>query len=372
MSDATHWLTLIRAPRLGSGGIHKLLEAHGNIAAALEAAKATGSGIPSTARDWLRSPDQEIIDADLAWCERNNHHLICLDDDRYPALMRDCERPPAALFVIGDPDWLQTAQLAMVGSRNPTPVGADNARQFAAELARCGLTITSGLALGIDAQAHEGALEVSGGTVAVLGTGPDRVYPASHRDLAHRIAEQGALVTEFPPGTAPRKESFPQRNRIISGLSLGTVVVEAALQSGSLITARQATEQGREVFAIPGSIHNPLARGAHKLIRDGAKLVESAADILEELGPLIGNLKHSQQAENTSFSEGESLSEAHNPDPESEKLLTALGHDPSTVDSLIQRSGLTAEAVSSMLLILELEGRVARTSSGAYIRLSGA
>lgn len=372
MSDPSLWLTLIRAPKLGSGGIHKLLDEYGDISTAVEAAKATGSGVPASARDWIRSPDQAIIASDLNWCEAENHHLICLDDDRYPNTLRDCERPPAALFVIGDPDWLQTAQLAMVGSRNPTPVGADNARQFAAELARRGLTITSGLALGVDAQAHEGALQADGGTIAVLGTGPDRVYPASHRELAHRIAEQGALVTEFPPGTAPRKESFPQRNRIISGLSLGTLVVEAALQSGSLITARHATEQGREVFAIPGSIHNPLARGAHRLIRDGAKLVESAADILEELGPLLANLRQPRQATNRPFSQRKSQAEDQQPDPASEKLISVLGHDAATVDTLIQRSGLTAEAVSSMLLILELEGRVARTSSGAYIRLSEA
>jgi DNA processing protein len=220
------------------------------------------------------------------------------------------------------------------------------------------------MALGIDAAAHEGALG-AGTTLGVMGTGLDRVYPARHRELAHRIAANGALVSEFPPGTPPTAQNFPRRNRIISGLSLGTLVVEAALRSGSLITARYAAEQGREVFAIPGSIHNPLARGCHALIRQGAKLVETGADIVEELGALLGGLEAAAQPG------AEEPAAAWELDPEYRKLLEQMGYDPVPVDLLVQRTGLTAEAVSSMLLILELEGQVAALAGGRYCRRQG-
>jgi DNA processing protein len=255
------------------------------------------------------------------------------------------------------------AQLAIVGSRNPTPSGQQTAMDFARFLARAGLVISSGLAAGIDGAAHRGALQTDTPTLAVTGTGLDRVYPARHRDLAHRIAEQGALVSELPPGTPPLPANFPRRNRIISGLSIGTLVVEAAQKSGSLITARLATEQGREVFAIPGSIHNPLARGCHALIRQGAKLVETAEDILEELGPLLGSL----------VAAGTQAADPVEPAPrkwdqEYQQLMAALDFDPAPVDLLIQRSGLTADAVSSMLLLLELEGFVSAAAGGRYCR----
>ena len=211
----------------------------------------------------------------MEWLSQPGNHVVHFQDAAYPALLKQIADPPPLLFVRGDRDYLAQPQLAIVGSRNPTHTGRALAREFAAHLASFGLTITSGLASGIDGAAHQGAIEAGGTTLAVTGTGLDRVYPARHRDLAHRVAENGALVTEFPPGTAPLAANFPRRNRLISGLSLGTLVVEAALRSGSLITARSALEQGREVFAIPGSIHNPLARGCHALIRDGAKLVES-------------------------------------------------------------------------------------------------
>ena len=365
-SEARDWLTLIRTPGAGSGAIAGLLEAHGSPAAVIAAAGAAGSGLKPAQKDWLRRPDEAQLDADCAWLQRPDHHLITLGDPRYPPLLADTRRPPVALFVVGDPDWLTTAQLAVVGSRNPTPAGAGNARAFARELAGCGLTITSGLALGVDAAAHQGALEAGGGTLAVLGTGADRVYPASHRDLAKQIAQGGALVSEFPPGTGASKENFPQRNRIISGMAHGTLVVEAAQRSGSLITARLAGEQGREVFAIPGSIHNPLARGCHRLLREGAKLVESAADILEELGPLLGSLASTTRHRSAS---AEADDEPAQVDAEQQALLKALGHDAATLDDLISRTGLTPEVLSSMLLILELEGRVARTPGGAFIRL---
>ena len=266
------------------------------------------------------------------------------------------------LFGHGDPGLLCSPQLAIVGSRNPSVSGRQTAGEFAAHLAAVGITISSGLASGIDGAAHLGALRADGFTLAVAATGLDRVYPADHRDLAHRIAEQGVLVSEFPPGTPPRRDHFPRRNRIIAGLALGTLVVEAAVRSGSLITARLAAEQGREVFAIPGSIHNPLARGCHRLIRQGAKLVETAQDVLEELAPLLGTR-----------SSAASLSDDEPPqlrlqtlDPEYRQLLASLGHDPLPADQLIERSGLTAEAVSSMLLLLELEGYVSSAPGGRY------
>jgi DNA processing protein len=264
--------------------------------------------------------------------------------------------------VQGDLGLLQSPQLAIVGSRNPTVSGTANAREFAAFLASTGLTITSGLAIGIDGAAHKGALS-RGTSIAVTGTGLDRVYPAAHRKLAHQLAEQGALVSEYPPGTPPKAENFPRRNRIISGLSVGVLVVEATLRSGSLITARLALEQGREVFAIPGSIHNPQARGCHRLIREGAKLVESAQDIFEELESLLGTLY-----EPATESSPAAASETLLTDPEYIHLLEAMGFDPISVDELIVRTGLTPESVSSMLLLLELEGHVSSAPGGYYSR----
>jgi DNA processing protein len=249
----------------------------------------------------------------------------------------------------------------MVGSRNPTTVGSETARDFARHLAGMGLTITSGLALGIDAASHRGALDAKGQTISVMGTGVDRIYPAAHRDLAHAIvAGGGALVSEYPPGTPPLSGNFPRRNRIISGLSLGTLVVEAARQSGSLITARMAGEQGREVFAIPGSIHNPLARGCHQLIRDGARLVETAQDVLAELAPRLRGLiaEALETREQTIPGEDESL------DEEYQRLLVHVGDEATPVDRLVERSGLTAEVVSSMLLILELRGLITPVPGG--------
>jgi DNA processing protein len=268
------------------------------------------------------------------------------------------------LYVIGDPEVLHLPALAIVGSRNPTSAGGRNAFEFARHLGEAGFCIVSGLAQGIDAQAHRGALAAGTATIAFLGHGIDRVYPARNHELAHEITSQGAIVSEFPIGTHPHRSLFPQRNRLISGLSLGTLVVEAARRSGSLITARLAAEQGREVFAIPGSIHNPLSRGCHKLIRQGAKLVETADDIVTELGPLAGHV-----LQNTLESkESESLPVAV--DEEYADLLKFLGHDPSSADELVDRSGLTIDQVSSMLLILELEGKIEKLSGGRYSILS--
>ena len=308
--------------------------------------------------------DPEPAVDESEWVQQENHHRIRLGDEAYPELLAGIPGPPERLYVVGDPEILHLPALAIVGSRNPTSGGAQNAFEFARHLGRTGFCIVSGLAQGIDAAAHRGALAAKAPTVAFLGHGIDRVYPAVNHDLAREIARHGALVSEFPLGTAPNRTLFPQRNRLISGLSLGTLVVEAARRSGSLITARLASEQGREVFAIPGSIHNPLTRGCHQLIRQGAKLVEAADDIVAELAPLAG---HMLQMIDTAVSPHEAGAEV---DEEYVKLLEALGHDPVSADEIVERSGLTIDQVSSMLLILELEGKVEKLSGGRYSVLS--
>ena len=316
----------------------------------------------------LASPDAAAIDAGLAWTDTTGQTLVTIDDADYPPLLALIKDPPLSLYVRGAVDTLSFPAIAAVGSRNPTQGGIANARSFAGHLAGLGYTIVSGLAEGIDAAAHEAALDETGATIAVLGNGIDRVYPARHRELAHRIAATGALVTEYPPGTPPRRQHFPERNRIITGLSLGTLVIEAARQSGSLISARLAAEQGREVFAIPGSIHNALARGCHRLIREGAKLVETADDILSELAPIVAH-SVSATAENTAVrgdSGAGAVNSAHL------HVLKAMGHDPVSVEELLARSGLTIAELSSILLILELEGRVEKQAGGRYARLPDA
>ncbi len=304
----------------------------------------------------------EEFEAEQRWLAQEHNHLLTLRDVAYPALLREIPDPPPLLFVCGDPALLSSPQIAVVGSRNPTPGGCDNAQAFSAHLVQAGLTVTSGLALGIDACAHRAALAAGGRTIAVAGTGLDRVYPARHRDLAHEIARQGALISEFPLGTPPRRENFPRRNRIISGLSLGVLVVEAARESGSLITARLAADQGREVFAIPGSIHSPQSRGCHALIRQGAKLVETAQDLLEELDALAG-AAHAAVAHAARAPEAALV-------PDMRRLLEQLGYDPVDIDTLTARSGLTPDAVSSMLLQMELRGLVACCPGGKYQRVS--
>ena len=295
------------------------------------------------------------------WLEDDAHHLVALGDDDYPAMLAEIPGPPRQLYVLGDIDALHLPALAIVGSRNPTQGGVRNAHDFARHLAGQGFTIVSGMAQGIDAAAHEGALDGGGKTVAFLGTGIDRVYPAVNRDLAHRIARQGALVSEYPLGAPPERWHFPERNRLISGLGLGTLVVEAARRSGSLITARLAGEQGREIFALPGSIHNPLSRGCHELIRQGAKLVETAGDILAELRPLTGHLRETAE----DAAPGPAFPDT---DDDYEELRKVLSHDPVTIDELEQQSGLTIDQLSSMLLILELHGEVESLSGGRYVK----
>jgi len=353
---------LARAPGLSAEQLRALIAASGGEPArAAESRAAREVQLPPAARSFLSCPDEPALDADLAWLTVSGARIVLCTDPDYPPLLGETVGAPAALYVLGSAPALSSPQLAMVGSRNPTPSGQQTARAFAAWFARAGLTVTSGLALGIDAASHEGALSVEGHTVAVCGTGLDRVYPQQHEGLAARIRVRGALVSEFPPRTAPLRQHFPRRNRIISGLSLGTLVVEAARHSGSLITARLAAEQGREVFAIPGSIHNPVSRGCHQLIRDGAKLVEEAADVLAELR--ISVPKETLTAARSHPQEPPAL------DKEYEMLLDALGFEPATIDVLVARTRLASESVASMLLILELQGRVAALPGGRYGRL---
>ncbi|RLA28021.1 MAG: DNA-protecting protein DprA [Gammaproteobacteria bacterium] len=299
---------------------------------------------------------------DQEWLDEPQHHIIAAESDDFPHLLRQIPDPPKQLYVVGNIDALHLPALAIVGSRNPTRGGRQNAYEFAKHLGRSGFCIVSGLAQGIDAAAHEGALDADAMTVAFLGHGIDRIYPAENRELAHRIAAGGALCSEYPLGSPPRKEHFPRRNRLISGLSLGTLVVEAAKRSGSLISARLAAEQGREIFAIPGSIHNPMSRGCHQLIRQGAKLVESADDIVSELGPMVGHLM-----QNAATEAPETGTSKHH-DPDYEKLLQTLSYDPASADELAEQSGLTIDQVSSMLLILELEKKIEAQAGGRYAR----
>lgn len=304
------------------------------------------------------------------WLSRADAHLLTPADLGYPRLLREIASPPPQLFVLGNVETLALPQLAIVGSRNATPAGAETAHSFAVHLATCGFCITSGLAEGIDAAAHRGALAAAGRTVAVCGTGLDSVYPRRHEALAREIvAAGGALVSEFAPGTRVFRANFPRRNRLISGLSIGTLVVEASVRSGALITAGHAIEQGREVFAIPGSIHNPVARGCHRLIRNGAKLVETADDIMEELSGMLAGLRQSDEAA-PGRKATDSAVNAAEPDAQYARLLAAMAWDPVDADSLVIRSGLTIGEVSSMLLLLEMQGSVRALSGGRYQRLT--
>ncbi|HMN45214.1 MAG TPA: DNA-processing protein DprA [Povalibacter sp.] len=375
MDELTASLTLARAPAFHAGTAGPLLQQFGSAAALVSSPPSSlrEAGIDDRLIAYLRSPPRREIDNDLCWLEPSDRHFVTWGSEHYPRLLAELSDAPYALYVRGDASLLSMPQLAMVGARNPTPAGSETAHGFAAHLVRCGLTVTSGLAIGIDTASHRGALAGEGQTIAVCGTGLDVIYPRSNAALAGKIAAQGALVSEFPLGTRPFKQNFPRRNRIISGLSLGTLVVEAAVQSGSLITARLASEQGREVFAIPGSIHNPLARGCHRLIRQGAKLVETAEDIFDELRPLARLLQmptflpqeeSSRRKPEISGNSGPRLDKGY------EILLDALGFEPTGVDLLVVRTGLRADEVASMLLILELEGHVLSHPGGLYVRVS--
>ena len=356
-----------------------LLESHGNAASvrALPRSCWRAAGLDTMQIRALEG-DPSALDPVLlarcrAWLQQPGHHLIGWQNPDYPSLLRRAGSPPLALFVAGDPALLWYPAVAVVGSRSPTAGGRDNAHRFARALVAAGFAVTSGLAAGIDRAAHEAALDGNGSTVAVLGTGPDVPYPQAHAGLLSRVAALGAVVSEHPPGTEARREHFPSRNRILAGLTLGTLVIEAASRSGALITARLAADAGREVFAVPGSIHNPMARGCHRLIRDGAALVESADEVIAALGAWAGALRGDLQRRLATPVSGPDERSNGSPtaisqdDPAYHRLWSALGHDPSDMDQLAQRSGLTAAALSSMLLVMELQGRVA-VEHGRYSR----
>jgi DNA processing protein len=372
------WMTLLRAPGLGPAALRKLVTRHGSSDRALQYLRNNRSStdLGEEARRWLDAPDRQLIDADLAWLEQPGHHLLAWADPDYPSLLGEIPGAPAALFVDGDPNLLWMPQVAIVGSRSASESGLAITRRFARALAGAGFAITSGMADGIDAAAHQAALDTGGRTLAVLGTGPDLVYPRKHRRLAADIAASGALISEFPPGTPGKAEHFPRRNRIISGLALGTLVVEASLKSGSLITARYAIEQGREVFAIPGSINSPLARGCHQLIRDGARLTETVDEIIGDLTGLAAALGDRlrlrlQNEPATGTNPGPTAARsARRTDPDYVRLLDALEHEDTDLDTLAERTGLSAAALSSMLLLLELEGEVSVARGGKYARIA--
>lgn len=310
----------------------------------------------------LRNPDWQMVEQDLCWAEQTNHHIITFNDADYPKLLKEIQTPPLILFVIGDLQLLKSSQIAMVGSRNPTPIGIETAFNFSQELVKADLVITSGLATGIDAASHRGAIEAFGKTIAVMGTGLNRVYPQTHVTLAEKIVDSGGvLLSEFPRAAGSKAWHFPLRNRIISGLSIGTLVVEATMRSGSLITARFAGEQGREVFAVPGSIYNSRAQGCHYLIRQGAKLVEQPMDVLEEFPDLIKKIK-------AQIMETKCSVKKNKLDCKHKKLLDCIGFEITTVDILVTRINLPASQVVIMLLELELQGLI-KTVMGGYIRI---
>jgi DNA processing protein len=348
------WLALSLTRGLGGESARRLLKEFGSPDAIYAAPVSSLKSVVKTdvAAEISRGIADETVDPALAWLEDNNNHIVTLADSDYPQALLNIPDPPLLLYVKGRLDLLNRPALAVVGSRSATPQGINNAEAFAKSLSDAGLCIISGMAHGIDAAAHRGALRGQGGSIAIVGTGLDIVYPAANRDLAHMLAQQGTLVSEFPLATPPLAANFPRRNRLISGMSLGCLVVEASLQSGSLITARLALEQGRDVFAIPGSIHAPQSKGCHALLKQGAKLVETAQDILEELGGVLASPAQPSDSEGADSA-----------------LLEHLGFDPVDVDTLSLRCGLTIAELSAMLLTLELSGRVCVLPGGLYQRI---
>jgi len=366
-AESRAWIELAMAPGLDASRVLALVERLGSARACLDAhpARLAEAGVPRRALAGWPPGRPARVAASLAWLARPGQALLTALDPRYPASLRAIPDAPVVLFVAGDPEALAAPQLAIVGSRGSSPAGRETAFAFARRLAAAGLVITSGLAAGIDAAAHRGALAAGGRTVAVCGTGLDQTYPGTHAALASGIARCGAVVSEFPPGTPPRREHFPRRNRLISGLALGVLVVEAAQRSGSLITARLAAEQGREVFAIPGSIENPLARGCHRLIRDGARLVESPEEVLEGLQADLFRCVPTGPVSSPAGVSGP----ADALDRDCKILLNACGFGLVDPDSLVARTGFSPSAVASMLLMLELRGEVESSAGGRVCRL---
>ncbi|MEF8729133.1 MAG: DNA-processing protein DprA [Accumulibacter sp.] len=359
------WLRLTLTPGIGGETQRKLLRAFGPPEAIYSAGRSALAAVAGerAASLVLDQNDAERVEGALAWSTEPAQHLVCLADPEYPQSLLQTPDPPTLLYVLGRLELLNSPALAIVGSRNPTPQGLGNAERFAAALADAGLTIASGLALGIDGSAHRGALARSGNTVAFIGTGIDRVYPARNRELAREIGHRGAIISEFALGTPPAAANFPRRNRLIAGFSRGTLVIEATVDSGSLITARIAAEQGREVFAIPGSIHSPQSRGCHLLIKQGAKLVETVADVLDEL-------RWSTTRENSATTTEAAADAPADTTTDAGLLLQSVGFDPFSLDELLTRAGLTAECAAVVLLELELQGQIASMPGGRYQRLS--
>jgi DNA processing protein len=352
------WLTLSLTRGVGGESARRLLKEFGSPDAVFAASISSLKSVvkADVAAEISKGIEDDVLAPAWAWLEDNNNHIVTLADSDYPQALLNIPDPPLLLYVKGRLDLLNRSALAIVGSRSATPQGINNAEAFAKSLSDAGLCIISGMAHGIDAAAHRGALRGAGknwgSSIAIVGTGLDKIYPAANRDLAHTLAQHGALISEFPLGTPPLAANFPRRNRLISGMSLGCLVVEASLQSGSLITARLALEQGRDVFAIPGSIHAPQSKGCHALLKQGAKLVEAAQDILEELGGLLLA----------------SAPVANSAGPDS-ALLDHLGFDPVDVDTLSERCGLTIAELSAMLLTLELNGCICALPGGLYQRI---
>lgn len=360
-----YWLAATRLAGIGPVTVKRWLEQVGDIKTLFSASMSQLKllGLTESQMQEVKNPRWHAVARDIAWCEKNHCHLISLIDPRYPLLLKEIFDAPLVLYVRGECNLLSHPQLAMVGSRNATATGIKIAKEFAYSLTEAGLIITSGLALGIDGASHKGALAAKGKTIAVLGTGLAHIYPKSHEQLANEIAASGALISEFSPLEPPKAINFPRRNRIISGLSLGVLVVEAVQRSGSLITARFAIEQGREVFAIPGSIHNPFSRGCHQLLRQGAKLVETADDILEELGALHAVLTKTELPAPSLPDNPLKLNGKY------ANLIAHIGYEITPLDAIIIQSGLTTGQVSSMLLSLELEGHI-QAVAGGYVRIA--
>ncbi|MCX8048538.1 MAG: DNA-processing protein DprA [Methylohalobius sp.] len=361
--DLRYWLALAQTPGVGAKTFKTLLEAGSTPGVLFEPnAPLRELGLSEKAIAGLRHPDWQAVERSLAWGSRPNCYILTLNDSAYPPQLKEVSSPPPILFVYGQPETLRRPQLAIVGSRHPTATGRQLAFDFAETLAELGFVITSGLAIGIDGAAHQGALAGGGQTIAVVGTGPDLVYPPQHRNLMAEIVKKGAIVSEFPPGTPVRAKHFPRRNRLIAGLSMGTLVVEAGTKSGSLITARFALEEGREVMAIPGSIHNPQSKGCHALIRQGAKLIETVEDILEALNFTSPRSTLTAPASYPTESNNELSTDYQD-------LLSKIDYAPVPIDRLVEITGLSLQELSSMLLVLELEGYVTAVSGGCYQRI---
>ncbi len=364
------WVSLASIHGIGSQTLCQLLSAFGSPAQIYAAPFRQLKDIVSEkiASAITQGVDENALSDTRHWLAQANNHLVTLADTEYPRSLLEITDPPPFLYAKGNLALLNQASIAIVGSRNASVQGEKNAEAFAHDLCSYGLCIVSGLALGIDGAAHRGALKANGATIAVVGTGLDIVYPAKHRDLAHQIAERGLIISEFALGTPSKPQNFPKRNRIISGLSLGCLVVEANLQSGSQITARLAAEQGREIFAIPGSIHSPLSKGCHQLIKQGAKLVDCLQDIVEELKLNTASMSATPNSEQT-ISGVQTDSTASAVDAASHRLLSSMGFEPISLDQLVTINSLTVAEVSSMLMLLELEGRVASLTGGKYQRI---